>query len=68
MSKLVKRGSRNSENSKFNQKIHSETEKEPMGTGCRPEKKFWVPIGTGYRENFHLCRPLIIQSKSRNFS
>ena len=21
-------------------------------------KKFWVPMGTGFRENFHLCRPL----------
>ena len=24
------------------------------GTG----KIFWVPMGTGYRENFHLCRSL----------
>ena len=23
------------------------------------KKKFWVPMGTGYRENFHLCRPLV---------
>ena len=21
--------------------------------------KIWVPLGTGYRENFHLCRPLL---------
>ena len=29
-----------------------------MGTGYRPEKEFWVRMGTGYRQNFHLCRPL----------
>ena len=30
----------------------------PMDTGYRPENKFWVPIG--YRDNFHLCRPLTL--------
>ena len=36
---------------------------ENLGTaGYRvlARKKFWVPMGTGYRENFHLCRPLIL--------
>ena len=35
---------------------------ENLGTaGYRvlARKKFWVPMGTGYRENFHLCRPLV---------
>ena len=38
-----------------------------LGTdGYRPEKKFWVPMGTGYRENFHLCRLLMKTSIKLN--
>ena len=30
------------------------------------KKKFWVPMGTGYRENFHLCRPLLYVLKQNS--
>ena len=37
----------------------------PMTTGYRPEK-ISVPVGTGYRENFHLCRLLMKTSIKLN--
>ena len=34
------------------------TKFQNLGTGYRPEKFFWVPIGTGYQPNFQRCRSL----------
>ena len=33
-----------------------------MGTGYRPEKFFWLPMGTEYRPNFQRCRFLAYTS------